>query len=186
MTSQRCPATAPICLFFLALGGIFGLVSLIFFLNHRYMVPTDCQSTNITVKLETCYRSVSILSITAYPYTGRVKFCYPVLYCYAVGDCRNSTFCHWKEKTCGLTVDQLQSDLSSQYPLGSYTPCWYWDDSNTEGALSYYPIYFQERYTDYGILFILTCVCLGTILLTLGVGALSGCVKNRRSNPSIQ
>jgi hypothetical protein len=176
---MRChlPAVvAPICLFFLVLGGIFGFVSLMFFLGDQSLVHTECQSTNISVNLETCYVAEAIW-VTAYPYTGRIKFCFPVLYCFTVEDCRNLTICHWEHKTCGLTSDQLKSDLSNQYPLKSYTPCWYWNDSNAKGSLSYYPIYWINTYSDWIILFIITSICLGIILFTLILGFIYSIIK---------
>jgi hypothetical protein len=179
-------ATQIIALFFLALAGIFGLVTVVYYLNHRYLVAVECQSSNISVTLETCYTTEPLWVTGYYPYTGRIYFCFPVLYWFGVGDVRNITFCHWKQKTCGLTSEQLKADLSSQYPLRSYTPCWYWNDSNVEGSLSYYPVYLKERYTDYGILFIVTCVCLGIVLLVLILGALCCCVKKQEFNSTIQ
>ena len=158
---------------FISVAGIFGFISLIFYLNHRNYIGTQCQSFNISVTLETCYVAESIW-IRTYPYTGRVQFRFPVFTGY-----KNITIYHWETMSCGITSEQLIADLSSQYPLRNYTPCWYWNDSNTNGYGGSYPLYWQEIYANSGILFIVTCICLGIATIMPMLCILGRYVKNR-------
>jgi hypothetical protein len=177
---MKCTVPEPakvVSLFFITLAGIFGLVATVYYLNHRWMVAVQCQSWAINVTQETCYVGAYMWNVVAYPYTGRVRFCYPVFYWFFN---RSSTFCHWKDLGCGLTRRGLLSDLSEQYPVGNYTPCWYYNDSCVGdcGTLSYFPIYLREMYTDSGTLFILACVCAGIALFVPLLLAFYGCIKH--------